>query len=137
MTSSAPLAGLVTYVFPIGPKSHDTDDLAFEAGRSPLVFPAAYEFGATGRRRARPATLDEIRRKSALSEHGNYVELGCDASTLPARTWRPTCFGRSGDVMSLPELRRAGGNRLLFVLSRFAHDGEHLALDLCKHSYRC
>ena len=27
MTSSAPLAGLVTYVFPIGPKSHDTDDL--------------------------------------------------------------------------------------------------------------
>jgi len=34
--------------------------------------------------------------------------------------------------MSLPELRRAGGNLLLFVLSRFAHYGEHLALDLCR-----
>src|SRR5215472_11992994 len=31
--------------------------------------------------------------KSALSEDGNYVALGCDASTLTARTWRHTCFG--------------------------------------------
>ena len=34
--------------------------------------------------------------------------------------------------MTLPELRRAGGHRLPFILSRFTHHGEHLALDLCR-----
>ena len=45
---------------------------------------------------------------------------------------RPTGFGRSGDVVSLPELPRAGSNQILFALSRFAHHREHFALDLCR-----
>ena len=95
-----------------------------------------------------PSTASILPRRSSNSDSHNHYEetiYGVGGAALGTATmWRSDALHRHSlhglrahlfwwvrrDLMPLPELRRAGAYRLLFLLARFAHYGEHLALDL-------